>query len=323
MTLEGGQQVRNQIYRRFCRLVVPAFGVLLFAASAFAQAVPAKPTRLKPSRIVSLNLCTDQILFDLLPRHRIRALSFLAADASVSAIAGEIGDLRLTRGSAEDVLTLDPDLILAGSFTTPATVALLKRLGRRVVVVPLANDFAGIRKLVAQIAAAVGERARGQLLIQRFDRALAAVRKELRARLPASGGQSVAPSAVIYHVSSLASGTGGLADEVLRAAGFENFAARARLLRGGYLPLETLLVHPPDVVVLGHEGNAYRTVMADNLRHPAFRKLASARSVLVVPQSLLLCGTLRTIAAVKALAARRLQLLRKASRNTPMQRSLQ
>ncbi len=49
------------------------------------------------------------------------------------------GGIPITRGAAEDVLRYDPDLVLAGPFGVSATVSLLRRLGRNVVVVPLAS----------------------------------------------------------------------------------------------------------------------------------------------------------------------------------------
>ena len=54
-----------------------AAGVLLLALMPATIAVAGPP----PQRIVSLNLCVDQILVDLVALGRIAALSHLAADA--------------------------------------------------------------------------------------------------------------------------------------------------------------------------------------------------------------------------------------------------
>ena len=268
---------------------------LMFWAGAFTH-LAAAPLQVadKPQRIVSINLCTDQILIDLVPRARIAALSFLARDPSVSAIADEVGDLRLTHGGAEDVLSLRPDLILAGSYTTPATVALLKRLGKRVVIVPLANDLNAIARVVRMIALAVHEKARGEELVARFKARIAALHQRR------TGGPR--PSVIFYQVSSLAAGAGGLAQAAIEAAGLRNLAADKSLGAGGYLPLETLLTSPPDMIMLGHDIDAYRTVMADNLRHPAFIALMKRRPVVKIRQALLLCGTPRSAGAVEQLA---------------------
>jgi iron complex transport system substrate-binding protein len=63
-------------------------GRCVLAALALVLAVASTPAgATKPQRIISLNLCTDQILIDLVPASRIRALSHVAGDASVSSIA--------------------------------------------------------------------------------------------------------------------------------------------------------------------------------------------------------------------------------------------
>ena len=99
----------------------------------------------RPRRIVSINLCTDQLLLDLVPAERIAALSHLATDASVSATPEHAAGLPITHGGAEEVMALDPDLVVTVEYSTPASVAMLRRMGKRVVVLPLASDFDGIR----------------------------------------------------------------------------------------------------------------------------------------------------------------------------------
>ena len=110
-----------------------------------------------PRRIVSLNLCTGQILFKLVDRSRIAAMFTLTADPQYSNIAREVGDIPVIRGGAEEVMRLGADLILAGPYTTKATVALLTRLGHRVLIVPVATNFETIASNIQLIANAVGE----------------------------------------------------------------------------------------------------------------------------------------------------------------------
>lgn len=278
------------------RVLALVFVLLLaWGASApgLAQGNPA------PRRIVSLNLCLDPIVLALVPRERIAALSFVAADPLLSPIASELRGVRLVKGGAEEVLALDPDLVLAGDYSTPATVSLLQRLGRRIEVVPIASDLAGIRAAVRQVAAAVGERERGEVMIQAFDAQLAA------ASLPAAGR---VPTAAVYQLNGIVSDTGTLVDEVLRAAGFANHAVRLPLGPGGRVGLETLIATPPDLLVLGQEASSYRTAGADNLRHPALADLMRHRASVLMPMQLWLCGTPHVADAVALLAGARARL---------------
>lgn len=278
----------------------------LLAWAATAVADEAAPP---PRRIVSLNLCTDQILLDLVPRARIAALSELVMDPALSGRVEAARGLALVRGHAEEVLALAPDVVIAGAFSTPATVDLLQRLGVRVVQVPMATDFAGIRRAVRAVAEAVGERAAGEAMIARFDRRLAeaaeATATDGNASPDGAAHGDGRPVAVVYHVNSLASGAGSLLDEIVQAAGYRNGARQMALGPAGRLPLETLVLDAPQVLVMATEAETYRTTAADNLRHPAFRELVGQRRTVHLPMPMWMCGTPDVADAVAHLAAMR------------------
>jgi iron complex transport system substrate-binding protein len=252
-----------------------------------------------PRRIVSLNLCTDQLLLDLAPREKIAGLSWLSSDRNVSAITDEIAGLPLLKGTAEEVLALDPDLVLAGPYTTGATVDLLRRLGRRVEIVALAQDLDGVRGTIRAVAALVGEAARGEQMIALFERRLAAIAR------PASARQ---PTALAYQISGLVSGPDSLLDAVFRHVGLDNMARSYRLGRAGEVALETLVAQPPDLLVLAQTPGTYRTIVADNLRHPVLQRLLAERPHVVLDMPSWLCGTARIAEAAAGLAAARARL---------------
>lgn len=275
---------------------VVAYSVFVATAATAAEQTP--------RRIVSLNLCVDQILIDLVPPERLAALSHLAADPELSNVAERARVLPATRGDAETVLGLDPDLVLAGTFTNAATIALLERVGRRVVRIALASDLDGIRDSVRQIAAAVNEKERGAAIVETFDARLAAVGVR-----PDDTAARTLPTALMYQINGLASGPGSLDDAVLRAAGFRNLAAELHLGAGGRLPLEVLVAAPPALLVLSAPGSQHRTVVADNLRHPALAKLRREHASIELPWRTFLCGTPAVTDAIADLARARRALM--------------
>jgi iron complex transport system substrate-binding protein len=266
------------------------FGLLAAAALSVAPGQAADV----PRRIVSLDLCTDQLLVDLVPRDRIAAVTHLAADPTVSAIPERARGILITHGGAEDVLRLDPDLILAGPFGVRGTVDLLQRLGRRVVIVPQHQELSGVRQAVQTVAEAVGEPAKGAALIAEFDRRLAALPRSEAGRQP---------TALIYQIGGSVSGTHTLADAALAAAGFRNAAGGYRLTPGGQVPLELLVADPPDLLVLSSAPGEYRTVLADNLRHPVIATLRREHASIELPWRYWLCGTPHVVDVVEKLAA--------------------
>jgi iron complex transport system substrate-binding protein len=255
----------------------------------------------EPQRIVSLDLCTDQLLLELAPRARIAAVTHLASDASVSAIPEKARGIPITHGAAEEVLSYDPDLILAGPFGVTATIGLLRRLQRNLVVVPLAQDLDGVRTAVKTVAQAIGAVTRGEAMLADFDRRLAAVAAPA---LPAVAR----PSALLYQVGGVVSGPDSLADAALAAAGYRNKARDYRLAPNGRVPLELIVAEPPDLLLLASRGDDYPTAAADNLRHPALVRLRGKRASLELPWQLWLCGTPHIADAVEQLAAARSRL---------------
>ena len=256
---------------------------------AIAQANAATP----PRRIVSMNLCTDQLIVQLVARDRIAAVSFLATDKTLSASAKELRGLPQIHASAEEVLALEPDLVIAGEYGTGSAIELLRRLGQQVLTVPLASDFATLRANLRLIATATGEEARGEALIKEFDDRLAGARSTVTSR----------PTALSYEVQSLASGAGSLIDAALDAAGYRNLARDLNLGRTGRLALEDLITAPPDLIVLANAPDDFNTVLADNLRHPAFLQLLQRRPHVHLPMPYWMCATPKIAEAVEILAA--------------------
>jgi iron complex transport system substrate-binding protein len=282
--------------RHICKGIVLLWG-LLVSPGALAGGITdaAEP----PQRIVSLTVCTDQLLLDLVPRERIAALSYLAVDPTLSAKVEEARGLKGVRGMAEEVMALEPDLVIAQEYSTTASVSLLRRLGFRVVDVPLATDFGGMRRAIRIIAGAVGAQARGEAMIAAFDARLAAAAPE--------GPQR--PRALAYQVNSLASGSGSLADAAFAAAGFHNMARSRPLGPGGRLPLEEIVADPPDLLVLANTPEEFRSTVGDNLRHPAFEAVVASRPHMQLAMPLWLCATPQIAGAVEELGMRRRALI--------------
>ncbi len=270
---------------------------LLFPSAVGAGNVPARAA--PPQRIVSLTVCTDQLLLDLVEHDRIAALSYLAVDPTLSAKVEEARGFKGVHGMAEEVLALEPDLVIAQEYSTTATVSLLRRLGFRVVLVPLATDFEGMRRAIRTIAEAVGKPARGEAMIAAFDARIAAAAPQGAER----------PRAIAYDVNSIVSGRGTLIDAALGAAGFHNAARDRALGPGDRMPLEEIVADPPELIVLANAPDTFRSTVSDNLRHPAFASVLQSRPHMSIAMPLWLCATPQIAGAVEELAQQRRALL--------------
>lgn len=135
--------------------------------------VPALALAGPPERVVSINLCTDQLAMLLADPGQLVSVTSVARDPVASALAARATDYPANNGQAEAVLGFAPDLVLAGEWTAPATLAMLRRLGVRVETFPLENDFADIRANLTRMGDLLGVPDRAAGLIAAMDATLA------------------------------------------------------------------------------------------------------------------------------------------------------
>lgn len=244
-----------------------------------------------PRRIVSIHLCADQLVLALADRNRIAALSWLATEPARSYMAAAAQGIPAVAGSAEEVVALRPDLVLAGFRSGRATVRALRALGYRVEDLRFAGDFEAIRRQIRRVAHLVGRPARGETLIADMDRRLAAARRDIPA---------VRPVAAIYQPMGFTSGRGSLEDALLAAAGFDNLAVRLGLGALGHLPLETVVASKPDLLVnwMGDDPNP--SLSRASYAHPALAR--APWRVVALPNTFWACGSWYSARAVERLA---------------------
>ncbi|HEX7853524.1 MAG TPA: ABC transporter substrate-binding protein [Sphingobium sp.] len=228
-----------------------------------------------------MNQCVDQLVLALLPPDRIASVTWLARNPEGSLMAREAQRVGINHGLAEEVVRQQPDLVVAGGFTTPATRGLLKRLGYPMIEVDHAESFDDIRRITRQVAKAVGEEKRGETLIARMDRQLAEL-----ARDP---GPSLRVAA--WDGAGFSARKGSLFDAVLKAAGATNVANEPPASGYGKPDTEVLLATAPTLLVKG-AGMGRRPGLRDNVeRHPLVRRYWDGARTMTIRQAYYLCGT--------------------------------
>lgn len=269
------------------KMMGAAFAVLFIACAGSAGAAEA------PKRVVSMNVCTDQLAMLIAGEGQLHSVSHLAADTNSSVLAEQAKGYVVNHGFAEEVFLMHPDLVLAGTYTTRTTVGLLRRLGVRVEEFLPESSIEDIRANIARMGEILGRQHRAGELIAEIDRGLADLAANPPPRL----------AVALYEPNGYTSGTGTLADAIVAAAGLENIADRFGLAGTVQLPLELLVLAAPDLLVgagVGHEAPA----LAEQIfMHPAYRALlGSARSV-AVPGAYTICGAPFTLEVARRLQA--------------------
>lgn len=278
--------------RTLARTLLGLAGLCAFALAA-AQAGEAKP-----KRIVSLNLCTDQLLLALAEPQNIAALSFLATDPDLSYYADAAKAFPQVRGAADEVVVLEPDLVLAQEHSARVAVSLLRELGYPVLDLPVAASLDDVRAQIRTLSRVLGEEARGRALIAQMNADLGAL---------AAGAPSARPSALVYGANGYAPARPSLPDDLLAAAGFRNLARGLVRLGGGQLPLETLLAADPDLLVIEQAREGSASLADALLDHPALAARFADSRILRVPAKLWVCGGPFSVEAARLLVLARLR----------------
>jgi iron complex transport system substrate-binding protein len=252
-----------------------AFGALALAAiNAKAEAAP-------PSRIVSINLCADELLIALADPRQIAALSPYATDPNLSFVAEKAAKFRHDAADAETVVDIGPDLVLAGRFTKLATRAMLTRLGYRIVLLDAARSIDQSVGQIREVAAIVGHPDRGEALIAEIENA--------RARASAASDPS-APSAAVYQRRGYVTGAETLTGELLATVGLANKGGELAGETGRFVPLERLVVAGPDYLVVAAPEIDPKDQGTALLAHPALAALYPPEKRIVLPEKLTVCA---------------------------------
>ena len=266
------------------RMVPPVLS--LAKAAARAMLLAAATTHAAPRRVVALNPCADALVLAIAAPGQIAALSALGhrADAASAPVA-QVRRYPAIGDGAEAVLRARADVVVTTLGQAPATIAVLRRLGVRVLALPLPQSLAEVRAIIRATGAALGRGAAAETLVRNLDAAIGAA-------APPAGARPV--ETLLLQAGGLTASAGTLPDDLMRAAGLANAAQRYGIRGWGVVSLERVVRAPPRLILAGDAG-------ADRvLGHPVLHALPA--TIMRYPARLLQCGGPVVIDALRVLA---------------------
>jgi len=248
---------------------------LLAAALLFADAAPASATG---PRIVSMNVCTDQVLLTLADPDQILGLSRFSRDAWVG---GEARRYPTLSGGAEDVLALKPDVVVASLFDKRSTREMLKANGLHLAELSVPKTLSEVKTQLRELGDIAGHPDRAAREIAGLDAALLRARKTVAEKhfriLPLSRRGWVA-------------GNDSFVGSMLAETGLFNAAGELGFNFGGFASLETIVNLKPDFLLVSQTGDVARDDGQAFLLHPALERFYPPAKRIVIPERLTECG---------------------------------
>lgn len=189
-------------------------------------------------RVVSLGGPLTEIVYALNAGNRLVAVDQSSVYPAAANQLPKVGYYR--QFSVEGVLSAKPDLILASDQAgPPEALEQLRRMGRRVVVLPSGSTMPDLEKRIVGVAAALGLRDEGRKMVTDLQKQVAALsQKPSQTRALMLMSRTGTPEGAGKNTS---------ADAMMNLAGMSNVLAKQQ----GYKPLspESLAALRPDVII--------------------------------------------------------------------------
>jgi iron complex transport system substrate-binding protein len=246
----------------------------------------------QPKRIISTNMCVDQLLVDLAEPAQIAGLSPYARDGLRSFVATEAAPFPVLSGTAEEILVTKPDLVVAGRFDARTMRDFLRAKAVRIEEFDGALSLEDTREQIARMGRLVGAEAKAARRIADLDVAVA------RLKAVAQGGKvSILPLARRGWVSGRAS----LLSDLFDKAGLVNAAGSLGFDLGGFASLEAVVALKPDAILVTRDSSQAEDQGSAMLLHPAISALFPPERRLVMPERLTVCGGPMLVEAIDSL----------------------
>lgn len=258
----------------------------------------------KPEKILGDSASIDTMILGVVTPDHLAGATEADRDPAISFIAEETKDIKMTVPlmglSMEQVTEARPDLIVASTYTDGNEIQMYRNLGIPVVIIKGPRSIQQVKDDVRIIAAAAGEKERGEKVISEMDRQLAEIDDVL------SKQQGKKP--VVFLISQMTryGGPGSMFHELLTRAGLENAIAKAGVMNGQMISPELIVKADPDIFLVSKDRTSditgagkYRDQF---LANPAIASMRAASHVVPIDDKYIYAASQNCVYAIKALA---------------------
>lgn len=248
-----------------------------------------------PDHIVSLTLASDEILIDIIEdKSRIAALTYLSSDSSISNVADKTEDIPKIHANIEQVISLDPDLVIVASYTNQNFRKHLEDTEIKTVFLNQFGSFSSVKENIKLIGKSVCEEENAGRLIADMEDKLG----KLSERIPS---EKPGPKVLYYSSSGNTAGEGSLVNEILEKAGAVNLAKEAGIDEYGKISLEYIISIDPDIVILSSYNPSDPDFPKEFILNSALRDSSAVRNnrVKVVPAKHLISASHYVVKSVE------------------------
>ena len=233
-----GRGLAMPVNARSSQIIGQDFPLTIVDPTGATQSIPRAP-----QRIVSTTLACDEILSMLVTNDRVAGVSFQADNPNLSNAAGHYpASIPRNHQGLEELLALEPDLVILPDQADAASVQLLIASGTPLLRFSLYESFDGIAGNVGAFALALGVKEQGRRIVDEMRQRLAAVEQAVRGLRR--------PRVLWFGISGATGGIGTLSDDTISRAGGRNVTSEAGIKNYAQISHEFAIGLQPEAILL-------------------------------------------------------------------------
>lgn len=287
----------NVVMFRMMRFLPVLVLVISACVAHLAYAEQSAAARQLPRRIVSIGLCTDQLLLMMVDRERIASVTYEAPVKESSYMAASVGDIPLNRSGVEEVISFKPDLIVGSTYASRDTAHFLRQLGYDVRMTEPPTTIEGVRELVLQFGEWTGSQPMARAIVADMDARLLQIHRRY--------DNKPVRSIMVYSPNGYTIGSGTLEDDIFREAGYRNLSAEMGVKGFQTISVEQLVKAQPDFLQIDNYIYNQNSLASSYINHPVLKEMISMDKRLYLPTTLRDCAGPMVVDAIEYLASRR------------------
>ena len=197
-----------------------------------------------PEKVHPLSLGHAEIIAAIMDFNKVTAVYDFYTDPSTSNIAGISSSHKQIGYDPEEVVALDPDIVIASKFTDPETVAILKDVGIPVLRAELDDSAMGNTSNILLMGYALGQEYEALSLVEEIERRV----KVVATNIPPV--EKLRVLSITKWATIFAAGSGSTEGGIIEQVSAINAAADSGISGHQEVSIESIAAINPDVILL-------------------------------------------------------------------------
>ncbi|WP_101474444.1 ABC transporter substrate-binding protein [Fusobacterium sp.] len=199
----------------------------------------------KYKKIISMSMASDELLYALVSKDRILALSGnFDKNEMRSALWNKINDFNQVKDNVEQIMALEPDLVIVPNWIKKTVISQLEDAGINIYVYDTPSNFQEEKNLIKELSCLLEVKNIGARIIKDMDTRLLAIQQKIK-----KSGKPC-PRVLEYSHYGSTNGKGSMFDDMLSNIYCKNVASEIGIYRFAKISKELVIDLNPEIILI-------------------------------------------------------------------------